>query len=182
MELTSHHQPEEFGKGQEQTGDASPYVLSESFSLESILTVQCMCHWEGPWVTVTGQRQSICESCHHKTQDCKPRGRAVLPGPLTLPFSTQEALRNKVSCFVSVYVSSDNSFLNVTQEPPFGPPLPATSVSNACPSGQSFCLFYWGTVDTQVYNSGSQFFFFTVSCNSGLFYCDIWRQKKWIST
>ena len=26
------------------------------------------------------------------------------------------------------------------------------------------------------------FFFFTVSCNSGLFYCDIWRQKKWIST
>ena len=33
-------------------------------------------------------------------------------------------------------------------------------VLNACPSGQSFCLFYWGTVDTQVNNSGSQFFFF----------------------
>ena len=70
--------------------------------------------------------------------------------PLRRPFS-------KVSCFVSMCVSSDSSFMNVTQEPPFGLPLPATSGLNACPSGQSFCLFYWGTVDIQLYNSGSQF-------------------------
>ena len=30
MELTSHHQPEEFGKGQKERGDTSPYVLPTS--------------------------------------------------------------------------------------------------------------------------------------------------------
>ena len=34
-----------------------PTNLPESFSLESILTVWCMCHQEGPWVRVIGQRQ-----------------------------------------------------------------------------------------------------------------------------
>ena len=36
MELTSYHQSEDFGKGQKETGDASPYVLPEHFLLEFI--------------------------------------------------------------------------------------------------------------------------------------------------
>ena len=49
-ELTSNHQPEEFGKGQKERGEASPYVLPtpESFLLESILTEQCTSHQEAP--------------------------------------------------------------------------------------------------------------------------------------
>ena len=48
MELTSHHQPEEFGKGQKETRDAGPYVPLESPPLESTLTEQGMRHLEGP--------------------------------------------------------------------------------------------------------------------------------------
>ena len=47
-ELTSHQQPEEFGKGQKETRDANPYVLLESSPLESTLTEQGMHHLEGP--------------------------------------------------------------------------------------------------------------------------------------
>ena len=41
MELTSHHQPEEFGKGQKETGEASPYVLPTS---------QNPPHWNPSWL------------------------------------------------------------------------------------------------------------------------------------
>ena len=51
---------------------------------------------------------------------CEPRGRAVL-GFLTLLLSTRGPFPNKTSCFVSTYVSSDNSFPSVRQEPSFGP-------------------------------------------------------------
>ena len=51
---------------------------------------------------------------------CEPRGRAVL-GFLTLLLSTRGPFPNKVSCFVSTCVSSDNSFPSVRQEPSFGP-------------------------------------------------------------
>ena len=57
---------------------------------------------------------------HHKTHDCEPHGRAVL-GSLTLLLSTWVPFPNKVSCFVSTCVSSDNLFLSVRQEPSFGP-------------------------------------------------------------
>ena len=59
MELTSHYQPEGFGKSQKERGDTSLYALltfSEFSSLESILAEQCMCHRE--WrVRMIGQRQ-----------------------------------------------------------------------------------------------------------------------------
>ena len=58
---------------------------------------------------------------HHKTQDWEPRGRAVLLGSLTLLLSTWVPFPNKISCFISICVSSDNSFLSVRQEPSFGP-------------------------------------------------------------
>ena len=52
---------------------------------------------------------------------CEPRGRAALLGFLTLLPSTRVPFPSKVSCFVSTYVSSDNSFPSVRQEPSFGP-------------------------------------------------------------
>ena len=47
--------------------------------------------------------------------------RAVLLGSLTLLLATEVPFPNKISCFVSTCVSSDNSFLSVGQEPSFGP-------------------------------------------------------------
>ena len=47
--------------------------------------------------------------------------RAVLLGSLTLLLSTRVPFPNKISCFVSTCVSSDNSFSSVRQEPSFGP-------------------------------------------------------------
>ena len=55
-----------------------------------------------------------------KTQGYEPCGRAVLLGSLTLLLSTWVPLPNKVSCFVSTCVSSDNLLLSVRQEPTFG--------------------------------------------------------------
>ena len=52
---------------------------------------------------------------------CEPHGRAVLLGFLTLLLSTRGPFPNKISCFVSTYVSSDNSFPSVRQELSFGP-------------------------------------------------------------
>ena len=52
---------------------------------------------------------------------CEPCGGTVLLGFLTLLLSTRVPFPNKISCFVSTYVSSDNSFLSVRQEPSFGP-------------------------------------------------------------
>ena len=57
------------------------------------------------------QRQPRNESYHHKTWSCKPHSRAVLPGPLTL-LSAEAPLSDEV--FVSMCVSSDNSFPSVT--------------------------------------------------------------------
>ena len=64
-----------------------------------------------------GQRQPGNSSRLHKTRDCEPRGRAVLLDFLTLLLSTRVPLPDKVSCFVGLYVSSENSFLSVGQEP-----------------------------------------------------------------
>jgi len=38
-------------------GDTTCPALPESSSLESILVEQCLCHQEGPWVRMIGQRQ-----------------------------------------------------------------------------------------------------------------------------
>ena len=53
--------------------------------------------------------------------DCESHGRAVLLGSLTFLLSTRVPFPKKISCFPSTCVSSDNSFLNVRQEPTFGP-------------------------------------------------------------
>ena len=52
-ELTSYHQPEEFGKGPKRKHQSiCPTNLQESFSQKSTMAEQCLCHQEGPWVRV----------------------------------------------------------------------------------------------------------------------------------
>ena len=48
---------QETSKRERRLQSTCPTNLPESFSLESILTAWCMCHQEGPWVRVIGQRQ-----------------------------------------------------------------------------------------------------------------------------
>ena len=86
--------------------------LPESFPLASILAKQGVHHQkelsQNDWLKTTH---------HHKLTPSPqnprlPHGRAVLLGSLTLLLSTQAPFPNKISCFVSRYVSSDNSFLS----------------------------------------------------------------------
>ena len=107
----------ERSKGERRPQSICPTNLPESFWLESSLAEQFECHQEGSWVRGVSQRQPRNQPHHHKTWDCKPCGKATLLGFLILQLSAQVPLPNKVSCFVSMCVSSDNSFLSVRQEP-----------------------------------------------------------------
>ena len=89
-----------------------------------------MHHQKGPWVRMIGRRQPGNSFHLLKTRDCEPRGQAVLLGSLTLLFSAQVPLLNKVSCLVSLCVSSENSFLSVRQEPWKGSPFLQQFFSN----------------------------------------------------
>jgi len=102
-------------------GDSVSIHFPECLSLASILAERCVRHQERLWIRMIGQRPPGKESHHHKTWDCKPCGRAVLLGSLTLLLSTRVPFPSKISCFVSTRVSSDNSFPSVRQEPSFGP-------------------------------------------------------------
>ena len=111
----------ERSKGERRHQSICPANLPESFTLESILAGWCACHQEGPWVRVIGQRQPQNKPHYHKTRDCEPCGRAVLLGSITLLLYALAPFLNKVSCFVSMRVSSDNSFPSVRQEPTLRP-------------------------------------------------------------
>ena len=93
MELTSHHQPEEFGKGQKET----PHVLPTS---------QNPPRWNPSWLSnAWGMRKnSQSEWLARENPETKPitikSETAVLLGSRTLLLSTS-TLPNKVSCFVS---------------------------------------------------------------------------------
>ena len=140
-ELTSHHQPEEFEKGQKEM----TRVLPPSRIPVGIHLGWAMRASSGPWVRIIGQRWPRNKShdhntwdCHHHW-DCEPL-RAVLLGPLTLLLSACMPLPHKVSCFVSMCISSDNSFLNVKQELPLrlwkGSPLLETYPIHNSASGR----------------------------------------------
>ena len=148
-ELTSHNQPEEFEKGQKEM----TRVLPPSRILVGIHLGWAMRASSGPRVRIIGQIWPRNKShdhdtwdCHrHKTWDCEPCVRAVLLGPLTLLLSAWVPLPNKVSCFVSTCISSDNSFLNVKQGLPLRPwngsPLLETSPIHNSASGRLMCVF-----------------------------------------
>ena len=118
-ELISHHQPEEFKKGQKET----TYVPTTS---------QNPC-WHPSWLNkaCTTRKDSELEWLAKdnletnlitiKPETAESHGRAVLMGSLKLLLSTREPFLNKISCFVSTCVSLNNSFPSVRQEPSFGP-------------------------------------------------------------
>ena len=122
VELTSYHQPEEFGKGQKEREDASPYVLPTSQNpFAGIHLGWAMCAPPGRTLSQDDCPETTGNSSHHhRTGDQEPCGPAVLLGSLTLLLSARAPLPNKVSCFASTCVSSDNSFLSVRQEPALG--------------------------------------------------------------
>ena len=103
---------QERSKGERRLQPICPTKLPESFSLESILADWCVHHQKGPWVRMTGQKQTLLPL----TRDCEPHGRVPLsccslPG---CPFPMQ-------SPALLAHVSSDNSFLSVRQKPTLGP-------------------------------------------------------------
>ena len=120
MELISHHQMDEFGKGQKEP----PHIQPPPRILLSGIHLGWTRHTrpgrtlsQNDWLKTT---QKLIPH-HHKTRDCKPHCRAVLLGSLTLLLFTQAPFPSKISCFVSTCVSLDNSFLSVRQEHSFGP-------------------------------------------------------------
>ena len=59
QELTSHHWPEEYRKGQKERGDASPHVLPTSQNpprWNPSWLSGCMCHQKVPWVKMISQK------------------------------------------------------------------------------------------------------------------------------
>ena len=120
QQLISHHQPEEFGKGQKET----PHVRSSFRILLPDIHLG--------WATCTPPGRTLSQNNwpkttwkviphYHNAWDCEPCGRAVLLGSLTLLLATWVPFPNKISCYVSTCVSLDNSFQSVRQEPSFGP-------------------------------------------------------------
>ena len=127
MELTSHHQPEEFRKGQKEM----PCILPPP----RILLTGIHLGWamgappgrmlnQSDWPQKSGN-----ESHHHKTWDWEPRDRSVLLGSLSLLLSAWASLPNTVYRFVSSCLSLDThpecytrAFSRVLE----GVPLPVT--------------------------------------------------------
>ena len=103
--------------------EETPNNLPETFALESILADRCTCHWKGSWARqCKGQVRWLArdkpetnpipiksESVSHVAEQFSwvPLPDCSLP---RYPFSI-------VLCFISRYVSLDNSFLSVRQEP-----------------------------------------------------------------
>ena len=108
------NKPPPTGRVQERSkGDTTCPTTSQNPPLWHPSWLNKACATEGPWGRMIGQRPPGNESYHHKHQSCSsgfPCPPALRPG----------ALPNKISCFVSTCVSSDNSFPSVRQEPSFG--------------------------------------------------------------
>ena len=112
MELISHHQLEEFRKGQKETAP----VLPPPRILTSILPEQWVCHQEGlifetDWPETTQKLISSTQNMRQQaTQQSSPPG-----------FPAQVPLPNKVSSFVSICTSLDNPFRVLDKSPLSGP-------------------------------------------------------------
>ena len=113
MELTSHHQPQEVGKGQQETPKDLPISHSPPCWDPSWLSNVCTTKdLEPQWLI----RENL-DSTWPKTRDCKPHGRqfswAHLPScsPLGCPFPIKSLALSAL----------DNPFLSVRQELSLGP-------------------------------------------------------------
>ena len=129
MELTSYHQPEEFGKGQKERRDASPHVLptsqNPSWRNPPCLSDACATRKDPESEWLAGDNPET-NPINHKTRDCEPCGRAVLLGPLTLLLSTQ-VLPPRKSLLLCQHVSLQTIHFQVLDKSPLlvpgrGPP------------------------------------------------------------
>ena len=113
--LTGHHQPEEFGKGQKET----PLVLPTSQNPHRRTPSWLSNVWatrkdpESEWLAR--------DNLEANPITIKPKtGSHVAEQPSWIPLpscSLMGTLPNKVCSFVSMCVSSDNSFLSISPEP-----------------------------------------------------------------
>ena len=120
MELISHHQQGEFRKGQKVT----PRVQPPPRILVTDIHLGRARH--EPLGRTLSQNDCLKTTRKQIPVTRKPEAashvaKAVLLGSLTLLLSAWAPFPNKISCFVSTCVCSDNSIPSVRQEPTFGP-------------------------------------------------------------
>ena len=103
------------GRAQERPkGDTTcPTTSQDPSRWHPILPEQWVCHQEGLFFENDWPETNLINT----KSDSKPHSRDVLLGSLTLLFSAQVPIPNKISCFVSICTSLDNPFPSVRQEP-----------------------------------------------------------------
>ena len=114
----SQHQPGEFRKGQKVTLRVQP--LPESFLLASVLAEQVCTTRKDSESERLAKDNTETNHITIKRKIASYRGRAVLRGS-SLLLSTHALFPNKISCFVSTCVTSDNSFWVLDKSPLSGP-------------------------------------------------------------
>ena len=147
MELISHHQPEEFGKGQKETPRVHqlPRIPLDSIHLGWVMRVtrkDSELEWLAKDNPVTNPITIKPENASHVAEQF-----SWVPLPTALH---QVPFPNKISCFVSTCVSLDNSFLSVTQEPSLGPGRGPPSCNRTIISLMEFTDMYKDTGITMV--------------------------------
>ena len=149
MELTSHYQLEEFGKGQKTMSHVlpPPRILLAEIHLGWAVYAPPVYDPKSDWLArVNRESKPVTETARHVTEQfsCVLLPCCSLPG---LPFPIK-------SLVLSAHVSVDNSFLSVKQEPTLrpwkGPPSCNTwmSVTSNC-SHHTFIILIGGTSVTE---------------------------------
>ena len=102
-ELMSYHQLEEFGEAQKKIGDTSPYVLPTSQNP----------HWNPPWLSdaCITRKDPEPEKLARNIPEAnpiiiKPKTASHVAGQFSWVPLPWAALYSKVSCYVSICVSS----------------------------------------------------------------------------
>ena len=129
MKLTSHHQSEEFRKGQKETPcvQLPPSILLAGIHLGWAILGTTRKDSESEWLAKDNQEANPTTI---KPETASQVAKHFSWVPLAYCPPPSNLFPNKISCFVSSYVSLDNSFPSVRQEPTLGPwkafPIPAT--------------------------------------------------------
>ena len=88
-------------------------LLFSHWQCNAIALVSGICSWQNDWLKTT---QKLIPSPENRRL-----WQSNSPGFPYILLSAQVAFPNKILCFVSTFVSSDNSFPSIRQEPTFGP-------------------------------------------------------------